>query len=201
MLRTKESNIKKTGLTLALIILATLGSLARVSKQDQAEAMEAYMKAGAVTAEHKALEYFTGRWKVEAKMWAAPGAPPTESVNSNEGRMILGGRTALQNYKGEMMGRPFEGLQISGYDNLARAYTTFWIDNSSTSFYLLKGTYDAAKGTYAFTGRWADPLGGDTPVRMVITIVSPDEYTSETYMALPDGREFLNMSDRSVRVK
>lgn len=193
--------MKRTGSAFAFIIAFSLSGLAQVSEQDQAKAMEAYMKAGAVTAEHKALEYFTGRWKVESKMWTAPGAPPTESVNTNEGRMILGGRYALLDYKGEMMGQPFEGLQISGYDNLAKAYTTFWIDNSSTSFYLLKGTYDAAKKTYTFTGRWADPLGGDTPVRMVVRIVSPDVYESETYMALPDGKEFLNMSDRSVRVK
>jgi hypothetical protein len=115
--------------------------------------------------------------------------------------MILGGRYALLDYKGEMMGQPFQGLQISGYDNIATAYTTFWIDNSSTSFYLLKGTYDAAKKTYTFAGRWADPLGGETPVRMIVKIVSPDEYVSEPYMRLPDGKEFLNMSDRSVRVK
>jgi hypothetical protein len=115
--------------------------------------------------------------------------------------MILGGRYVRLTYRGEMMGQPFEGLQISGYDNIAKAYTTFWIDNSSTSFYLLKGTYDAAKKTYTFTGRWADPVGGETPVRMVIRIVSPDIYESETYMKLPDGKEFMNMSDRSVRVK
>ena len=75
------------------------------------------------------------------------------------------------------------------------------LDNSSTSFYILKGTYDAAKKAYTFTGRWADPMGGDTPVRMVIKIVSSDEYISETYMKLPDGKEFLSMVDRSVRVK
>jgi hypothetical protein len=172
-----------------------------MSEQDQAKAMEAYMKAGAVTADHEALKYFAGRWRVEGKMWAAPGAPPTESVNSNEGEMILGGRYVRLTYRGEMMGQPFEGLQISGYDNIAKAYTTFWIDNTSTSFYLLKGTYDAAKKTYTFTGRWADPVGGDTPVRMVIRIVSPDEYVSETYMKLPDGKDFLGMADRSVRIK
>jgi hypothetical protein len=191
----------KVGLALALIIAVPLVGVAQVSEQDQAKAMEAFMKAGAVTAEHKALEYFTGRWKVESKMWTAPGAPPTESVNTNEGRMILGGRYVLLNYKGEMMGQAFEGLQISGYDNLAEVYTTLWIDNTSTSFYLLKGTYEAAKKSYTFTGRWADPAGGETPVRMVVRIVSPDVYESETYMTLPDGKEFLNMSDRSVRMK
>jgi hypothetical protein len=193
--------MKKAVLALALFASISVSGLAQLTEQDQAKAMEAYMKAGAVTADHEALKYFAGRWEVAAKMWAAPGAPPTESVNSNEGEMILGGRYVRLTYRGEMMGQPFEGLQISGYDNIAKAYTTFWIDNSSTSFYLLKGTYDAAKKTYTFTGRWADPVGGETPVRMVIRIVSPDIYESETYMKLPDGKEFMNMSDRSVRVK
>jgi hypothetical protein len=193
--------MRKTGFMIALVLALALSGPAQVSDQDQAKAMEAYMKAGAVTAEHKALEYFAGRWKVEAEMWTAPGAPPTESVNTNEGRMILGGRYVLLNYKGEMMGQSFEGLQISGYDNLAEVYTSLWIDNTSTSFYLLKGTYDAAKKSYTFTGRWADPVGGETPVRMVVRIVSPDVYESETFVMGPDGKEFLNMSDRSVRVK
>ncbi|HDT13068.1 MAG TPA: DUF1579 domain-containing protein [Candidatus Aminicenantes bacterium] len=193
--------MKKIAITLTFGILsAALGS-AQMPEQDQAKAMEAYTKAAAVTAEHKALEYFAGRWKVEAKMWAMPGAPPTESVNTNEGEVILGGRYVRLTYKGEMMGQPFEGLQISGYDNIAKAYTTFWIDNSSTSFYLLRGMYDAAKKTYTFKGSWADPLGGETPVRMIIKIVSPDEYVSETYMTQPDGKEFLSMIDRSVRLK
>jgi hypothetical protein len=193
--------MKKAVFALVLFVLAAAWGRARMSGQDQAKAMEAYMKAGAVTADHQALKYFAGRWKVEAKMWAAPGAPATESVNTNEGEMILGGRYVRLIYKGEMMGQPFEGHQISGYDNIAKAYTTFWIDNSSTSFYLLKGTYDAAGKTYTYTGRWTDPLGGESPVRMVVRIVSADEYVSETYMTMPDGKEFLNMSDRSVRVK
>ena len=193
--------MKKAGFALVLIASLAAPGLAQTPAQDQAKAMEAYMKAGAVTADHEALKYFMGRWKVEAKMWAMPGAPPTQSVNTNEGEMILGGRYVRLTYKGEMMGQPFEGLQISGYDNIAKAYQTLWIDNSSTSFYILTGTYNAAKKTYTFTGRWADPLGGEAPVRMVVTIVSPDEYRSETFMTLPDGKEFLSMVDRSVRVK
>ena len=193
--------MKKAGFALAFFVLTAASGAAQMSAQDQAKAMEAYMKAGAVTSDHEALKYFAGRWRVEGKMWAAPGAPPAESVNANEGEMILGGRYVRLAYKGEMMGQPFEGLQISGYDNIEKAYKTFWIDNSSTSFYLLTGKFDAAKKTYTFIGRWTAPMGGATPVRMIIKIVSPDEYTSETYMTMPDGKEFLNMSDRSVRVK
>lgn len=193
--------MKRTLLAFALACLAAVSGSAQTSEQDQAKAMDAYMKAGAVTAHHEALRYFVGRWKVQSKMWAVPGGPPSEAVNTNAGEMIMGGRYVRLAYQGQMMGQPFEGLQISGYDNVAQVYTTFWIDNSSTSFYLLKGTYDAVKKTYTFTGRWPDPLGGDTPVRMIIRILSPDVYESETYVALPDGKEFMTMADRSVRVK
>jgi hypothetical protein len=193
--------MKRTIVVLGLLALAIAAGMAQTSDQDQSNAMEAYMKAAAVTAHHEALKYFAGSWKVEAKMWTAPGAPPAESVNASEGEMIMGGRYVRMSYKGRMMGVPFEGLQISGYDNLAKAYTTLWIDNSSTSFYLLKGAYDEGNKTYTFTGHWADPVGGETPVRMIIRIVSPDVYESETYVQGPDGKEFLNMSDRSVRVK
>jgi hypothetical protein len=193
--------MKKTTIAIAIFALASGAASAQTAGQDQAKAMEAYTKAAAITTHHEVLNYFVGRWKVESKMWAVPGAPPSESVNTNAGERILGGRYVRLSYKGTMMGQPFEGLQISGYDNTAQAYTTFWIDDSSTSFYLLKGSYDAAKKTFTFTGRWADPLGGDTPVRMIIRIVSPDEYMSETYMMMPDGKEFMSMADRSVRLK
>lgn len=193
--------MKKTTIAIAIFALASGAVSAQTAGQDQARAMDAYAKAAAVTSHHEALKYFVGRWKVESKMWAVPGAPPSESVNTNAGEMILGGRYVRLAYRGQMMGQPFEGLQISGYDNTAQVFTTIWIDNTSTSFYLLKGSYDEAKKTYTFNGRWADPLGGDTPVRMIIRIVSPDVYESETYMILPDGKEFMSMADRSVRIK
>jgi hypothetical protein len=193
--------MKKTTIAIAIFALASGAASAQTAGQDQAKAMEAYTKAAAITTHHEVLNYFVGRWKVESKMWAVPGAPPSESVNTNAGEMILGGRYVRLAYRGQMMGQPFEGLQISGYDNTAQVFTTIWIDNTSTSFYLLKGTYDAAKKTYTFTGRWADPLGGDTPVRMIIRIVSPDVYESETYMVLPDGKDFKSMEMRCTRKK
>ena len=193
--------MKKPLFFLALFVASAAVGLAQMSEQDQAKAMEAYMKAGAVTADHELLGYFAGRWNVASKMWAAPGAPPSESVNMSVGEMIMGGRYVRLAYKGEMMGQPFEGLQITGYDNMAKSHTMFWIDNSSTSFIILKGAYDAGKKTFTFAGSWDDPVGGKTPVRMVIRIVSPDVYESEMYMGMPDGKEFMSMSDRSVRVK
>ena len=47
--------MKKAAFALALFVLAAAFGLAQMSEQDQAKAMEAYMKAGAVTADHAAL--------------------------------------------------------------------------------------------------------------------------------------------------
>ncbi len=193
--------MKKTVLVLfAACILAGFAA-AQATPADQQKAMDAYMKAAAVTANHEALKYFVGSWDVEGTMWEAPGAPPTKTKNTGLSVLIMGGRYFRMDYKGTMMGMPFEGLQITGYDNLEKAYKTFWVDNSSTSFYVLTGQYDAAKKTYNYTGRWADPMGGFTPVRMTFRIVGPDEYVSETYMKMPDGKEFKSMADRYLRKK
>jgi hypothetical protein len=190
--------MKKTIGTLFLLALAAGIGLAQVPA-DQQKAMEAYQKAGAVTANHQALKYFVGRWDVESTMWTAPGAPPTVSKNTDSGTLIMGGRFVRMDYRGRMMNQPFEGMQISGYDNIENRYKTFWIDNSATSFYLLSGTYDEASTTYTFTGRWPAPLGGMTPVRMIVKIMGPDEFTSETFITTLDGKEFKSMSDRYTR--
>jgi len=193
--------MKKAMILFAAGCLSLGAAFGQTSSQDQTKAMEAYMKAGAVTENHALLKYFVGRWEMTATMWMMPGSPPTTSKNDVEAELILGGRYIRTINRGEMMGQVFEGILIQGYDNLQKAFTTVWIDNSSTSLYLLSGTYDPSTKTYTHTGKWADPVGGMTPVRMVLRIVGPDEYVSETYMTLPDGKEFKTMEDRTVRKK
>ena len=80
-------------------------------------------------------------------------------------------------------------------------FQTFWIDNSSTAFFLLSGTYDAATKAWTDTGKWADPMGGISPVRIVTRIIGPDEYLYQMYMGLPDGKEFKSMENRYIRKK
>jgi hypothetical protein len=189
-------------LSAAALILATAGGLfAQTSPQDQKKAMEAYAKAMAVTENHGHLKFFVGKWDVKSTMRTFPGTPPTTSQNMGEVTPILGGRFIMTKFSGTMMGQPFEGVQINGYDNMQKKFLTFWIDSSSTAFFLLSGTYDAARKTWTDTGRWADPMGGTTPVRSVTRIVGPDEYVYEMYMGLPDGKEFKSLENHCIRKK
>jgi len=172
------------------------------SAQDQQKAMEAYMKAGAVTADHAHLKYYVGVWDVTTTMWTFPGTPPQTSKNRYDAALILGGRYVQMKFSGMMMGQPFEGLQIIGFDNVAKKYTTLWIDNTSTSFYLTSGTLDASKKVMTETGNWTDPMtGGATKVKIMTKILGPDEFVNEQYMVLPDGKEFKSMENRCLRKK
>ena len=107
----------------------------------------------------------------------------------------------MMKFSGTMMGQPFEGIQIVGYDNMQKKFVTFWIDSSSTAFFLLSGTYDEASRTWTDRGQWQDPMGGTTVVRSLTRIVGPDEYTYEMYMVMPEGKEFKSLENRCLRVK
>ena len=188
--------------SVALAIILSAGMLfSQQSQEDQQKATEAYMKAMAVTENHVLLKYFVGKWDVASTMWQFPGNPPETSRNTSESLLIMGGRFLMEKFSGTMMNMPFEGMRIAGYDNIQKKFLTFWIDNTSTAFFLLTGTYDPATKTWTDIGKWADPMGGTMPVRMVTRILGPDECIQEMYMGLPDGKEFKSMEDRYTRVK
>jgi hypothetical protein len=100
-----------------------------------------------------------------------------------------------------MMNMPFEGMSITGYDNMQKKYCLFWIDNTSTAFNLFSGNYDPAKKAFAYTSKWENPMGGTTSVRMTIRVVSPDEHIQEMYMPGPDGKDYKSMEIVYTRVK
>ena len=116
--------------------------------------------------------------------------------------MILGGRFLKMDYKGTMFGQPFEGVQIIGFDNMKKKYISFWIDNTSTAFFLLEGTRDESSKTTTETGLWPDPMtGGTMKVKGITKMISPDEFSYEMYMIGPDGKEFKSLENRAVRKK
>ncbi len=186
---------------LMFTFLFHIGMTQESQKMDK-EMMEAYMKMMAVNENHTFLKNFVGEWTVETTAWMQPGAEPVKSENMAKAELIYGGRFLQVNFKGTMFGQPFEGLQIVGYDNQKKRYISFWIDSSSTSFYLTEGTRDEKTNVITENGLWPDPMSGtDMKVRTVTTLVSKDEYKFEMFMGLPDGKEFKSMENRSTRKK
>lgn len=185
-----------------LLLVLSAPALAQEAQPDQQAMMEQYMKLMAPNENHAYLAGYAGSWDVTTTAWMAPRAEPTVSKGAMEASMILGGRYLLMKYAGTMFGQPFEGMQIVGYDTMAKKFVTFWIDNTGTAFYLTSGTRDEAAGVETQYGEWPDPMtGGSSKVKGVTRTVSSDEFVYEMYMIGDDGDEFKSLENRAVRRK
>jgi hypothetical protein len=91
-------------------------------KPDFQTVMEVWQKLATPGAPHKLLARMAGTWNAKMKSWMEPDKPPMESTGTSETKMIFGGRFLHMDYTGDMMGSPFTGLGITGYDNPTRKY-------------------------------------------------------------------------------
>ena len=160
---------------------------------DQKAEMEAYQKAGTPGAPHKALAAQVGTYTVKSKSWQEPGKPPMEETGTVTRSMALGGRVLVEDFKGTMMGMPFTGHGMRGFDNVTGKHWSTWTDSMSTGLMLAEGACDD-KGACTFTGTWHDPVK-KTPVtsRMTSRWTSPTVEVFEMYGPGRDGKEMKMM--------
>jgi hypothetical protein len=181
-----------------LVLLVTTGGLAAAQgtqeKKPQAQApaagpspeeMQAWAAAAAPGEAHKRLASMAGKWTYTMTMWMAPGAPPTtEPGGTIESSMVLGGRYLQSTYKGSVMGQPFEGHGLDGYDNVTKEHFGTWVDNMGTGVMIMKGKCeDPACKVMTSVGEMNDPMaGGPVKVRTVTTHVDKDNFKFEMFM-------------------
>jgi hypothetical protein len=164
--------------------------------------MEAYAKAGTPGAPHKLLASMEGSWTAVVKWWPAPGAPPDVSEGESENEMVLDGRYLEESFSGTAMGKPFEGIGYTAYDNVLKKYVGTWMDSMSTGIATSIGEADASGKTIEYTMTFADPLTGKSKTsREVLKIPSPDKHVMEMYEKGPDGKEYLQMEITYTRDK
>src|SRR4029453_12768710 len=128
----------------------------KLTPEQQAE-MEAYTKAGTPGAEHKALAATAGSYDIKVRSWMEPGAPPMEETGTATRAMALDGRVRVEQVSSTMMGSPFPGHGMLGYDNVTGKYWSTWNDSMSTGLMVSEGTCDASHAC-RFTGTWNDAV-------------------------------------------
>ena len=156
---------------------------AKAAAPEQEEMMKKWMAVATPGPEHKALEALVGDWDVASRWWMAPGAPPEESKGTSKVRSILGGRFVQEDYSGQFMGKPLNGLGLTGYDNFKKRYASSWVDDSGTAMYTSTGKAAADGKSFTFTGRMDDPMSDEKnkPVKYVIKILSPSKRIFEMH--------------------
>jgi hypothetical protein len=165
----------------------------QMSKEEQA-AMDEMMKLGTPGEMHQVLVGMTGDWTAASKSWMAPGAPPMESMGTAVKKMLYGGRYLSEEYSGDMMGTPFQGMGISAFDNQKKKFVGTWMDSMSTAMLVWEGSYDAATKTMSMTSSMYDPMHRKVvPIRMRTRYVDPSTHVFEFWGLGPDGKEMKSM--------
>lgn len=94
----------------------------------------------------------------------------------------MGGRYQLSKTKGEMMGMPFEGMSLVGYDNAKKTFSSVWIDNFGTGITTMEGAWDDPTKSITFTGKMVDPgTGKEIWTKQVIKFIDNDTQQMEMF--------------------
>ena len=128
------------------------------NKMDPQAMMETYQKLATLGVPHKQLASLAGSWTTKTKSWMEPNKPPKESDGSCEQKMLLDGRFLHQECTGDMMGQPFTGIGVIGYDNHTKKYISTWMDSMGTGIYVMEGTASADGKTITQKGQYDDPI-------------------------------------------
>lgn len=134
---------------------------------------------------HQKLKNLVGKWKAVTKSWMGPGDPQV-SEGEVEYRMVLGGRYLDETYKGTMMGQPFEGHGMTGFDNRKQQYWNFWVDNMSTGGMQMMGTANEVGDEITFTGTGEGPDGNPMQYKTVMKLMDPNKHVFSMYGVMGD---------------
>jgi hypothetical protein len=178
----------------ALITFSLLIFTASINAQDEMSADQKawmdYMTPGPM---HELMAKSVGEWNTKITFWMEPDGEPMVSEGKAVVEMILGGRYMKSTNTGPMMGMPFEGINLQGYDNATGEFTAVWIDNMGTGISVSTGTYDDGAKILNFKGTMIDPVSGkELHYRQTVQLVDDNHQVFEMFMQ-KDGKEFKNM--------
>jgi hypothetical protein len=156
---------------------------------EQQAMMEKITKAATPGPQHEMLKKLTGDWNAKVRFQMDPSQPWQESASSSTTTMVMDGRYCQEVVSGQMMGAPFNGIGITGYDNVIGKYVGTWIDNMGTGIETMQGTADASGKVINWIGTMSDPVSGKpSKNRMVTTIADDDHHTLDMY-SVPPGQK------------
>jgi hypothetical protein len=161
---------------------------------DMAKVMAAWQAHMTPGAAHDRMKQMAGTFKADVKHRMAADAPEEASSGTCVNELILGGRYLKSDYSGDMMGQPFKGIQLLGYNNGTKRYESVWIDEMSTSMTVSAGEADESGKTITLNSEFFCVMtDGMRKARMVYAIADADSHTFEMFTDGPDGKEFRSM--------
>jgi hypothetical protein len=169
---------------------------------DSAMMQKSWQQAMTIGEEHKMLAKSAGTWTGQTTMWMANGAPPQNTSTTTVTKTLYNGLYVQSTHTGNMMGMPFEGMSIMGYDNMKKEYFSTWIDNMGSAVLVMTGQWNSATKKLSLSGNTTCMNGQDAPLREVFTMIDDNNQLLEMYGPDPQtGKEYKNMEIKYTRKK
>ncbi len=150
------------------------------------------MKQAAPGPNHEMLKSWVGSWSAHTKSWMGSSEPQV-SEGSVERSLILGGRYLKEEYTGTFNGMPFQGLGLTGYDNISKEFVGNWVDNFGTGIMRSRGTLDSAGKLLTWSATSNDPITKkEVTMKMVSQVVDPATQVFSMYEN-HEGKEVKTM--------
>jgi hypothetical protein len=141
--------------------------------------------------EHEVLKKDVGTWDATVEMLMPPGAPP--STGTEVTTLGPGGLWVITDFQSQMMGAPFQGHGVGGWDPAKKKYVGAWVDSMSTAVFVTESTYDAASRSMTGTLEGPGPDGQPMKMKAVTQYKDDDTRVFTMYMPGPDGKEAPSM--------
>lgn len=156
------------------------------AQRNDPAAMQRWMESGMPGKPHQLLATFVGEWDTTMKMWMDPAAEPMVSTGTSVVTSVLGGRFTKEDFKSEVMGQPYEGLGLAGYDNVLHQFTSVWADSMNTSVGFAKGSISPDGKTLTYIGEMNEPMTGEVAkaFMMKVSMGSNDRHVMELFEIL-----------------
>jgi hypothetical protein len=149
--------------------------------------------------EHAVLKEDAGTWDASIEV-LMPGAPSAPSKGVEVNAVGCNGLCLITDFKGEVMGGPFQGAGVTTWDSQKKKYIGSWTDSMTSGLATTEGTWDAAKKTLNSTMATPDGAGGTVTLRSTV-VYSAGKRVFSLFMPGPDGKEVPSMRITYTRRK
>jgi hypothetical protein len=150
--------------------------------------------------EHALLARDVGTWDASLEMRMAPNDKPQVSQGVEQSR-LLGGLWLITDFKATVMGQPFEGHGVMGFDPMKKKYVGTWVDSMSLGISPSEASYDPATRTLAGWMEGPDMTGKITRSRETTVWKNDDTRVFTIYSKSPEGVEFPGLQITYTRRK
>lgn len=151
--------------------------------------------------EHAKLKEMAGAWTAVVKCSFEPGKPAQESKGESTAKLDLGGFFLVTEFKATLLGMPFHGHGISGYDPYKKKYVGVWVDTMSPGIFRSEGTFDKSGKILTEMMEGPDPKGNVMKMRIVTEMKDADHMHFQMYSQGENGKETLTMEIAYTRKK